>query len=277
MLAAAWETADDQMDVVGGGRLQRVDHDDRLRSRDRAEDDKRNEANGQLSHHALLRRESRKRRSCPSGQAGSARPQVISYRARKYCGGPLLWLGARDFARPAGSRGDNEGHSHGKFAKGVELKMRVRCAPAVFALGLFWPAVASAAVRITPATPTTGDRVTIRVENSFGSEARATSASITQTGNTFVIQQNVELACLLPSSPIVASEFQVGPLPPGTYIVAANIVFTSVDPIPCTRPPVAQAASFTVTPGADIPAISPIGLLLLGVVFAAASFVALRG
>lgn len=155
--------------------------------------------------------------------------------------------------------------------------MRLRCAPVVFALGFFWPAVASAAVVITPATPTTGDRVTIRLENSFGSEARATSASITQTGNSFVIQQNVELACLLPSSPVVASEFQAGPLPPGTYSVSANLAFTSVDPIPCIRPPVTQTASFTVTPGADIPSISPVGLLLLGAVLAAVAFIALRG
>jgi hypothetical protein len=81
------------------------------------------------------------------------------------------------------------------------------------------------------------------VENTFGSEAQVTSASITQVGNTFVVEQNVLIACALPSNPVVASQFQVGPLAPGLYSVTANITFTGVD---CSPPPITQTAEFAV-------------------------------
>lgn len=133
------------------------------------------------------------------------------------------------------------------------------------------------AITISPGSPTMGGTITIRVENSFGAEARATSATITQSGNTFTIQQNVEISCILPSNPVVSSQFQVGPLPPGTYDVTANIIFTGLPPMPCSPAPVTQTASFRVTPGANIPTISPIGLLLLGAGLAAVALAVLRG
>jgi hypothetical protein len=143
-------------------------------------------------------------------------------------------------------------------------------------VALFSTNSARAAVIVTPATPTAADSVTIRLQNSFGSEARATSATITQSGNAFTIEQNVELACLLPSSPIVASEFQVGPLAPGSYSVTANITFTSVDPIPCIRAPITQTGSFSVAPSAAIPTLRTLGLVLLGFVLAGTALLMLR-
>lgn len=149
-----------------------------------------------------------------------------------------------------------------------------RYAPVIAALGLFWSSVASAAISVTPLTPTTVDRITIRVSNSFGAQARATSATITQTASTFTINQNVEIACLLPNPLVVTSQFEVGPLPPGTYHVIADITFTSVDPLPCFPAPVTQTSSFTVA--APIPALDTPILFVLGTMLAAVALAALK-
>ncbi len=147
----------------------------------------------------------------------------------------------------------------------------------VLTLGLLLlPRAISAAVVITPATPTSADMVTIRLENSFGAEARVISATITQSGNNFTIQQNVEIACTLPSNPTVASEFQVGPLLSGTYTVTANITFTGIGPLPCFPAPITQNGSFDVTPSAAIPTLSSLGLVLLGIVLAGTALLMLR-
>ena len=152
--------------------------------------------------------------------------------------------------------------------------MKLRTLLLVFALS--FSTAAFGAIAISPASPTTGDTITIRLENTFGAEARATSATITQSGNSFTIQQNVEISCTLPSNPVVASQFQVGPLPPGTYNVTANIIFTGLPPMPCSPAPVTQNTSFSVTPGSNIPAMGPLGLLLLGAVLAAVALLMLR-
>jgi hypothetical protein len=123
---------------------------------------------------------------------------------------------------------------------------------------------AFAAVLVTPQSPSSSDPVKIRVENTFGAEAHATSASIIRTGNNFLIQQNVAIGCTLPSNPVVASEFELGALSPGDYTVTANISFTDMSPVPpCGRPPISQTAAFTVTPAAAIPALNGGGLILL--------------
>src|SRR4051812_19289917 len=83
---------------------------------------------------------------------------------------------------------------------------------------------ALAAVQVTP-VPGANNTFKIRVANFFGSEAFLHSASITQAGNTFVIHQDVVLACTLPSDPTIASEFQVGPLASGVYNVSVTITF----------------------------------------------------
>ena len=50
-------------------------------------------------------------------------------------------------------------------------------------LGMLLAPCASAEVVVTPAHPTPGDTVTIRLENHFGMQATVESASITRTGN----------------------------------------------------------------------------------------------
>ncbi|HUP49731.1 MAG TPA: TetR/AcrR family transcriptional regulator, partial [Thermoanaerobaculia bacterium] len=138
----------------------------------------------------------------------------------------------------------------------------------VFFIALFSSSAVMGAITVTPASPSSTDIVTIRVQNTFGAEARATSTSITQVGNTFVIEQNVEIACMLPSNPVVASQFEIGPLAPGAYDVTANIIFTGIPPLPCSPPPITQTTAFTVAPSAVIPALSVSGLLLLGAALA---------
>lgn len=138
-----------------------------------------------------------------------------------------------------------------------------------------WCFPATAAITVVPLSPSSTDVITIRVENTFGAEATAASASISQVGNTFVIQQNVSIDCLLPSNPTVASQFAVGPLPPGSYTVTANISFTGVGPLPCSPPPITQAAAFIVSASA-VPALDSVALLILGVSLAAVAMASLR-
>lgn len=129
-------------------------------------------------------------------------------------------------------------------------------------------------VTITPAAADTNDVIAIRLANQFGAEARVLGASVRQSGTTFHIDQHVLFACFAPSNPTVASEFQVGPLPPGTYVVVANIVF---DPAPsqCARPPVVQTATFAIT-GPSIPTLDMNGLLLVAVSIAIAAVIVLK-
>lgn len=133
------------------------------------------------------------------------------------------------------------------------------------------------AVVATPPSPTQTDTVVIRVQNSFGAEAHVASATIMRIGNTFSIQQNVEIACTLPSNPLVVSQFAVGPLAPGVYNVNATITFTGIGPPPvCTPAPITQTTSFTVVPNPAIPALDARALLLLAVILAGSAVVVLR-
>ena len=128
-----------------------------------------------------------------------------------------------------------------------------------------------AAVNVSPATPTSRDVITIRLENTFGAESHATSASITQVGNSFNIQQNAEIACSLPSNPLVTSQFQVGPLPPGNYDISATINFTGIGPVPCSAAPITQTSAFAVT--AVVPTLElPLLMLLAIAIVAIAAF-----
>jgi hypothetical protein len=148
----------------------------------------------------------------------------------------------------------------------VQTKMNIKIAFLI--LSLFAATRTFADVTVAPATPLEGDVITIRVANAFGAEASVGSATITRAGNAFTIQQNVNIACNLPSNPVVASQFQVGPLAPGPYTVTANISFTG-GPAPCgPLPPIAQSVAFAVL--GQVPALETAGfvglLLLLGVV-----------
>lgn len=130
-------------------------------------------------------------------------------------------------------------------------------------------------ITVTPAAPLSGQAITIRVANSFGAHATLESATISRSGNTFSIVQNVNLACTLPLNPLVASEFQLGPLPAGTYNVVAQINFVDVDPADCAAPPVTQAATFDVTYNA-IPFLDPSMLCVFAVVLGVAGALAIR-
>jgi hypothetical protein len=121
-----------------------------------------------------------------------------------------------------------------------------------------------AAVTVTPASPTSADVITIRLATEFSSDGRVTSATISRVGNTFVIQQNVGVSCMNPNGFTAISEFQVGPLPPGTYDVTASIVPSVL----CSPPALIHEATFTVA-AANIPTLSDGWLLLLFVTLAA--------
>ena len=144
----------------------------------------------------------------------------------------------------------------------------------VLVVVLFSSSVALSAITITPGPPKSTDVITIRVETPFPSAAEVTSASIVQAGNTFTIQQNARAYCTLPASSLLISEFQVGPLPAGTYDVIATTVFELTTPPPCLPAPITQTASFAVAP--VVPALDLGGLFLLAVALAATAVVALR-
>ncbi|HYM59993.1 MAG TPA: hypothetical protein VEZ11_03765 [Thermoanaerobaculia bacterium] len=124
-----------------------------------------------------------------------------------------------------------------------------------------------------PSFPTSNDTITIRVESSFEADGHVTSASIQQVGNTFVIEQNVEVVCgpitPPPSFPLIVSQFQVGPLTPGAYNVTAHINVT-----PCFVP-FTQTAAFAVTPPLNTPTLDRPGLLLLGAALAVSALMIL--
>ena len=136
--------------------------------------------------------------------------------------------------------------------------------------------VATGGITIIPAAPVGGNAVTIRLANEFGSIAGVHSASITRDGNTFRIAQHVSIVCLTGSSPLVASQFNVGQLPPGVYNVVATITFTDPSVFqPCSPPPITQNATFVVAP--SVPLFDATTLALLGAALAAIAIVVLRG
>jgi hypothetical protein len=134
---------------------------------------------------------------------------------------------------------------------------------------------ALADIVIMPSPPTNIDGITIRVQNIFGSDAHVTSDSIMQSGNTFVVHQNIQRTCSPipppPNAPFVTSEFHVGLLPPGNYNVQAIIAVTGV-PAECTNPPFTQTATFTVVQA--VPMIDWPGLVLLGSLLALTAAIA---
>ena len=126
---------------------------------------------------------------------------------------------------------------------------------------------AFAEIVVTPSAPTVLDAVTLRLQNQFGAEATVASASISQTGNTFVIVQNVNYVCTTPGNPLVVSNFAVGPLPPGLYTVTATINFIDIHNLGCGIPPRTQTITFLVA-GESIPALGSWGLWVLAVTLA---------
>ncbi len=89
------------------------------------------------------------------------------------------------------------------------------------------------------------------------------SASIHQTGHTFFIDQSVLVGCTVPSNPTVSSDFQVDPLPVGSYDVRATITFTGQGGGPCDPAPATQTATFVVQDGAAVPTLDWRGLIVL--------------
>ncbi len=136
---------------------------------------------------------------------------------------------------------------------------------------------ALSAITVTPSVPTPADTITIGVESFPAAWGSVTSASIARLGNTFAVQQNVEIVCSpIPPppgvpSPFLRSEFVVGPLAPGTYNVNAIVNATT-----CGRTPYTQTASFSVTSAAAVPMLDGVVLLLLGVALAATALVTLN-
>ena len=76
---------------------------------------------------------------------------------------------------------------------------------------------------------------------------------------------------MLPSNPLVVSQFAVGPLPAGMYTVTARITFTGLGPLPCSPPPITQTASFAVISAPSVPTLNEWALSLLAIALAAAA------
>jgi archaellum component FlaF (FlaF/FlaG flagellin family) len=129
------------------------------------------------------------------------------------------------------------------------------------------PASSDAAIVVIPNAPLSTQNVHIQDVNQYRSAASITSATITRNGNQFIIAQAVDLACLLPSAPILTSDFDVGILPPGTYQVMAQIQHTSVLP-GCGGYTLSQNASFTVSGPIAVPAGSPFGYFIVACLLA---------
>lgn len=124
-----------------------------------------------------------------------------------------------------------------------------------------------AEIVITPAAPTTAHTITIRAGANLTREARVESAAIVRTGEySFSVQLAVAMRCdVPPGAPrFIGSEFNVGPLPAGTYAITVHTTFADVAPPGSCGPipPITETASFEVA-GAPIPLLDYTGLLLL--------------
>ena len=116
---------------------------------------------------------------------------------------------------------------------------------------------------MVPANPTSTQSVHIQLVNQYGSQASITSATINRSGNQFVINQIVDLACPLPVAPILTSDFDVGVLSAGTYQVTAQIQHTSALP-GCGGFNLTQSASFIVGDPVAVPTLGLAGYFILG-------------
>ncbi len=134
---------------------------------------------------------------------------------------------------------------------------------------------AMAAISITPAAPASSDVVTITVTTNDGQHQELSGDSIVQNGNTFVVQQSVRTVCLLPGSR-VTSQFQVGPLPPGSYDIVATTIFEGIG-VGCSPPPFTQATSFAVAAAPGAPSLDWRGLFLLAAAVTAVAAWRLKG
>ena len=125
-----------------------------------------------------------------------------------------------------------------------------------------------AEIIITPNPADSFTNINIEVINQYASSAGIRSATITQTGNNFVINQIVDVICSLPTTPILSSTFNVGTLNNGEYSVTANIQNIGFSNPTCPDSNITQNATFNVIGGRVI----PIGgfywkLLLIGILF----------
>ena len=122
--------------------------------------------------------------------------------------------------------------------------------------------IASAAVVVIPADPSTAQSVVIRLTNQYGSDASIVSATISRSGNQFTINQTVNVICALPNAPVLTSDFNVGALPEGAYQVLAQIQHIGFGP-GCTPAAETQSGSFVVTGPVAVPTASWWAYLLI--------------
>ncbi|MCF6288743.1 MAG: hypothetical protein L3J53_05835 [Proteobacteria bacterium] len=126
-----------------------------------------------------------------------------------------------------------------------------------------------AEIIITPNPANSSTNINIEVINQYASAAGIRSATITQTGNNFVISQIVDVTCSLPAAPIISSTFKVGTLNNGEYSVTANIQNIGFPSSTCPDNTITQNATFNVVGVRVI----PVGgfywkSLLIGILFA---------
>jgi hypothetical protein len=143
--------------------------------------------------------------------------------------------------------------------------MLFRCIASIALLLL--STASNAAIVIVPSAPLSTQVVHIQLVIQYGSEASITSATITRSGNQFVIVQNVDLACSLPAAPILTSDFDVGVLPAGSYQVSAQIQHTSSF-AGCGGLTLNQSAAFGVGEPASVPAGSPLSYFTIACLLA---------
>jgi hypothetical protein len=154
---------------------------------------------------------------------------------------------------------------------------KTRTCVVAFALAALPAVTVFADIIVTPPHPHPTDVVTIRVESTFGgSPAQVTSTSVSQSGNTFTMEQAVTVGCIPPppppslaaASPAVGSEVQVGPLAAGTYSVIAHVNITG-----CSAS-FTQTSSFIVSE--EVPMMGSLSLAILAGILAVASLLIKR-
>lgn len=176
-----------------------------------------------------------------------------------------------------GRRDAHPRHPHGRPPCRCTMKMTK---PVLLLLLLTAVPSALADITITPAAPTTVTAISIRVGVTLEREAWVQSSSIRRTGEySFSIQQTIAMRCGVPpvAPRFVGSEFNVGPLAPGTYAVTASTLLVDGGAFgSCgTPPPINETSVFQVV-RAEIPLLDTTGVLLLVVSIAVGGVTMLR-
>jgi hypothetical protein len=110
----------------------------------------------------------------------------------------------------------------------TNTRKNIKVYPIILTLLLFISTAINAEIVVSPHTPSTGTNVSVKLITRSGSSASILETSITRVNNTFEIIQTIGTICMLPSAPILESNFNLGLLEAGDYQITVTNNHTEV-------------------------------------------------